>query len=255
MPSLREVQESFAAAILADAPGLITHIADGAFPAERHLQIYRNNVFAGLTDGLVAVFPVAEKLVGEGFFRFAADAYIRRNPPLSGNLHDFGGSFPEFLARFEPAENLPYLPDVARLEWLWHEAFHAAEAPPLRIEDLAQVAPDDYERLRFALHPSARLLDSPWPILRIWQANQDGHASEAHVDLAEGGVRLLIHRRDLEVLIEPLAAGDHALLAGFRDGQTLGEASDTALACDPHYDLAARLGHHVSSAALSGVLR
>lgn len=253
MPSLREVQESFAAAILADDPALTAHIESGAFPAARHIQVYRNNVFAGLTDALGAIFPVTQKLVGEDFFEYAADGYIRRHPARSGNLHDFGDAFPGFLGNFEPAATLPYLADVAQLEWYWHEAFHAAEAPPFPMERLAAIAPADYAQLRFALHPSARLLDSPWPVLRIWQANQEGETGESDVDLAEGGVRLLVHRRDLEVVIEPLAPGDHALLAAFRDGLMFGAAADRALAADPACDLPARLRHHLSAATLAGV--
>jgi len=252
MPSLRELQEDFAEAVLADAPGLIAHIEDGAFPAERHVQVYRNNVFAGLTDALAAIFPVTLKLVGEGFFHYTADGYIRRHSPRSGNLHEFGEVFADYLRQFEPAATLPYLGDVARLEWCWHEAFHAADAPPFPVGELARIAPTDYERLRFRLHPSVRLLHSPWPVLRIWETNQDGAAADSAVDLGEGEARLLVHRRDLEVLIEPLQAGDYALLGAFRDGLTLGEAADRALAAEAKYDLPTGLRHHQSTTTLSG---
>ncbi len=253
MPSLREVQERLAAALLADAPPPLAEIADGRFAAERLLQIYRNNVFVSLTGALAAVHPVVQRLVGEGFFQYAADGYIRHHPPARGNLHDFGESFAEFLASFEPAGTLAYLPDVARLEWLWHEAFHAPDAPPLALERLAQVPPAEYAALRFTLHPAARLLASPWPILRIWQANQESAAGEiAPVSLDEGGVRLLIRRRELEVAIEPLGAGDHALLTAFRDGLTLAAATDAALAAEPDFDLPARLQYHVAGATVAG---
>jgi hypothetical protein len=34
------------------------------------------------------------------------------------------------------------------------------------------VPPEDYPRLRLLLQPSARLLASDYPVLRIWQVNQ-----------------------------------------------------------------------------------
>src|SRR6185436_9928463 len=87
-------------------------------------------------DALAAVYPVVQRLLGQGFFEYACDAFIRRHPPRSGNLHDFGAEFAEFLAGFEAASTLTYLPDTARLEWSWHVAFHAAD----QIEDVHQLS-------------------------------------------------------------------------------------------------------------------
>ena len=69
---------------------------------------------------------MVEKLVGEGFFRYAASQFIRQYPSKSGDLNEFGYEFPEFLETFEPAAKLNYLPDVARLELAYHEAYYAS---------------------------------------------------------------------------------------------------------------------------------
>ena len=201
MPSLPELQRAFADGVLADDAAIVQHLRAGRFPAERHLQVYRNNVFESLTGAFKAVYPAVERLVGTGFFAYAVDGYIRRHPPASGNLHDFGEDFAGFLAGFEPARALAYLPDVARLEWAWHRAFHAADGGPLALAALAAVAPEHYGELRFRLHPSAQLLASDYPILRIWQVNQPDHAGDATVDLAEGGGRLLGVRRGRAVTV------------------------------------------------------
>lgn len=222
------------------------HVRDGCFPAARLLQVYRNNVFESLGGALKAVYPAVERLVGAGFFAYAADGYIRAHPPASGNLHDFGEQFAAFLAAFAPAQNLPYLPDVARLEWAWHRAFHAADSPPLSLERLAAVAPAEYAALRFRLHPSTQLLASDYPVRRIWQVNQPGHAGDPTVNLAEGGVRLLVVRPGIEVTIEDLGAGDDALLRAFAAGHRLEQASQAALAAQPAYDLATALRDHVA---------
>ena len=185
------------------------------------MQVYRNNVFESLVGALKAVYPAVERLVGAGFFAYAADGYIRRHPPASGNLHDFGGDFAGFLTGFEPARELAYLPDVARLEWAWHRAFHAADQAPLALARLAAVPPEQYGKLRFRLHPSVQLIASDYPILRIWQVNQPEYAGNVVVNLADGGVRLLVARRELEVVIESLSAGDDALLRAFVAGRRL----------------------------------
>ncbi len=77
-----------------------------------------------------------------------------------------------FIARFGPARSLPYLADVAQLEWLWLEAYHAPDAEPLAPDALAQLPPAELPRLRFRLHPSARLACFASPALSIWRLHE-----------------------------------------------------------------------------------
>lgn len=251
MPSLRELQAAFARDIFdtAEEPAA-QYVKPGRFPAVRHVQVYRNNVFSSLTGALQAVFPVIERLVGAGFFRYAAHTYIRRHPPVSGNLHDFGDAFADFLAGFAPAQTLPYLPDVARLEWAWHVAFHAPDAESLALDALAGVTPENHGAIRFMLHPAAHLLASDYPVLRIWQVNQPENTDVDKVDLSAGGVRLLVMRRGLAVEIEPVADPDYALLHAIAAGRSLQHATDAALALMPAFDLPRALHRYVASATL-----
>ncbi len=253
MLSLRELQQEFVHGLLGE-PGeeLLAHIDAGRFGAARHLQIYRHNVFASLTGALAAVFPVVQRLVGEGFFAYATDAFIRRHPPRRGNLHDFGHEFPGFLAGFAPAAALTYLPDVARLEWLYHEAFHAPDAAALQPRDLATLSPESASGLHLRLHPGARLLASAYPVLHIWQVNQPGYDGDDRVNLDEGGAYLLVIRRHGEVEIESLGAGAHAFVESLHAGALLAAATEAATAVEPEFDLAATLSGLVRRGTFSG---
>jgi hypothetical protein len=252
MPSLRKLQRGFAAGVFNPSVSDFTqHIHPGRFPAERHFQVYRNNVFESLTGALRAVYPVVERLVGDGFFRYAADIYIREHPPTSGNLHDFGASFAEFLTDFPPARELVYLSDVAHLEWAWHQSFHAADGAPLALAVLASISPEQYADLKFTLQPSARLVSSAYPMLRIWEVNQPAHQGDQTVDLGVGGVKLLVIRRG-QIEIEPLGEGDYALLSAFAAGVPCAQAAEAALHAQTDYDLATALRHHVASTVLAG---
>lgn len=250
MPALPDLQRAFAAAVYADSDAVAVHLLPGRFPAARHLQVYRNNVFESLSGALKAVYPVVERLVGTGFFAYAANNYIHAFPPVSGNLHDFGEHLADFLTTFEPARELVYLPDVARLEWGQHRAFHAADHAPLTIERLAAIPPGQYGKLRFRLHPSVQLIASDYPILRIWQVNQPEHKDDIAVTLADGGVQLLVVRRGLEVETTAVTGGDWALLSAFADGQDFETASQTALLAQPDYDLTAALRRYVTNAVI-----
>jgi hypothetical protein len=217
MLTLREPQERFAQAVLGcDDNVLGQHVHANGFAGgitgARRLQVYRNNTLASLTEALTALYPVVRRLVGEEFFGHAAREYIPAHPSVSGNLHDFGGELAAFLARFPGAAELVYLPDVARVEWAYHQAFHDAEHSSLDLTALAGVSPEQYRDLRFRLHPASRLLSSSYPVLRIWAVNQEGFEGDQTVDLSEGGVKLLVIRRRIEVMIEPLSEGECALL-------------------------------------------
>ena len=247
---LRDLQTEFAAALFDERPEMSARVRAGRFPAAQHLQVYRNNVVESLTGALRAVYPVAEKLVGDGFFRYAVHEYLRAHRPRSGNLHDFGDAFAGFLAGFAPAAELPYLPDVARLEWAWHQAFHAADAPAFDLARLGAVPAEQHATLRFVLHPSTRLLASDFPVVRIFEINQEGYDGDTSVDLGEGGVHVLVIRRGLTVYVEPLAAGEAELLTALAGQQPLGAAVQAALAAQPDFDLTGTLAEHLRRGTL-----
>ena len=213
MLSLRELQTGFAAALFNPganhgAPGVR---AEGISPAVR-LGFYRTNVFENYRKALSATYPAVEKLVGEAFFGRLAEEYSRRYPSTSGDVGQQGEQFAEFLRRHACARELPYLSDIARLEWCIEGSFNEADVGPLVVDRLAAVADDQCERLRFFLAPSCRLMSSMFPVNRIWNVCQAESSEEAKVDLDEGGVDLLIVRQDFAVIVEALAPGEFAML-------------------------------------------
>jgi hypothetical protein len=230
-----------AAALLRPTPGL---------DAARRLQLYRNNCFESLTAALGAVYPVVRQLVGEEFFRALARRFIPAFPSRSGNLHDFGAELPDFLRGFAPAASLPYLPDVAALEWACHAVYHEAPLPALSLDALAALTAQQQAALRLDLQPCARLLASGWPVLALWQAHQ-GEAEDGleAIDWQGGGTRLLVAQRELEVEFRLLGLGEHAWLQALHDGQTLAAACGLALKADPGFELPAVLMRHLELAS------
>src|SRR5262245_29966438 len=103
MLTLPDIQAGFAAAILREdaSDGVPAIVADG-LPSAARVQLYRNHVLTSLTETLATTYPVVCRLVDRRFFGFAADAYIRRDPPTSPCLFEYGVTFPDFLASFPP---------------------------------------------------------------------------------------------------------------------------------------------------------
>lgn len=252
MHTLLELQHSFARGVF-DADPEIAALLLGACGQDgaAGLAIYRNNVLANYRNALHETYPVILRLIGTDCFDQAADAYVRATPSLSGDLYDFGEHFGDFVADYPPTRTLAYLPDVARLEWLIEASDRAPAAAALDLARLAALPPQRLADLCFALVPSARLLASAYPLLRIWQVNQPGYDGEQTVDLGCGGAPLLLIRRGPDVEIEPLSDAGFSLLSACSAGLTLGAALECALALDPAFDLNTFLQRHLPAGTFS----
>ncbi len=196
-PSLLEVQRALLASLAEGRHGAAASLvlADGLEAAAR-LSIYRNTAMSTLTGALRLTFPAVLKLVGEEFFEGAARAFIDRHPARGAWLDEYGAAFTSFIAQFPPASSVPYLPDVARLEWAISRALHAPDARAMDPARLAGLSAAQSERLRLVAHPALSLLRTDSPADAIWHAVLDGDdAALASIDLTDAPVHLLIERR------------------------------------------------------------
>jgi hypothetical protein len=224
-------------------------LGDGLAPAAR-LQIYRHHYETSLAEALKAIYPVVCRLVDERFFAFAAHEYVKSSPPRRVCLHEYGEDFPEFLASFSPCRELGYLPDVARLEQQINTALHSPVEDARAAAAFLDVALGDYPRLVFRLLPSLRYLESPWPIDRIWLAQQAGR--DAAVDLSEGGCRLEIRQRGEEVVFCRLDGLQFILRRALLAGETLENAAAAVRASDPMFDLTMALRRLLAEGLVTG---
>jgi len=238
------------AAITGDGTGPAAWVRANGIPGELRLQVYRNNTLNALVEALRALHPVVERLVGTACFDSLARRYVRTHRSGSANVHDYGARFAPFLRTIPELQALPYLPDMAELERAHHEVFHAADAAPLSGLWLAPLSPRAQAMTGATLHPAARLLRSPWPLLRIWQSNQPGPGEGHPVDLDEGGTRVLVFRRHLDVDFQRLDPDSYALLELFAAGNTLGGACAALLAANPASNPSLALGRMLASGVL-----
>lgn len=244
---LREVQLAFVAAMLTGSRDAAGYIRGGKLdPAER-LAIYRHNVLSNLRGALQDIYPVVRRIVGDAFFLHAADQFIACTPSRSGDLNRFGAEWPLFIADYPHAADLPYLADVARLEWSWHECFHAADATGLDLGRLAAVPAEAHARLRFRLQPAARLVASSSPILQIWQVNQPEYAGPLEVDWARPGDSLLLTRQGSEVVMESLPEAAFRFLSALSCGAPFEAAANASLSEEAEFDLQGFLVESVQS--------
>ena len=256
MPSLRELQQRFAAALLDDPVSIAGLASDDPGTAHERIAVYRRTVYANYRNALAATYPVVHRLVGEARFKSAVYAYVQAHPSTCGDLNVYGDRFGELLSTHEPVMWIDALADVARLEWALDEAHRAPDgsrAPANVLAELARVPAGRLAALRLRLDPSCRFVASSRPILAIWQAYQPQTAHAPEDAPAPDGERLLIRRDPHGVSIERVDAAELAWLGALAAGATFGESIDAAQSATAAFDLAAALRARIADGTIVGV--
>lgn len=220
-------------------------------PAEagRRFAVYRNNVAHSLGRALATRFPVVERLLGQNCFRALAAGFLAAHPPMSPQLFRWGDRFPDWLASLEPLAGLPYLPDVARLEWLRGEAYHAADAPTVSPAALNRAAQDPAQT-GVQFHPSVRVLQSPFAAVTIWRMNQPDETPR-ELDAGQPEAALILRDPDDQVPVLPLTPGDAVFVSTLMQGDTLLAAAGAGLAAQPGHQAGPLLLMLVQTGALT----
>ena len=205
-----------------------------------------------MINTLKSTYPACHALVGSKFFSALCYGYIAVTPSTSPDLNDYGATFEQFLREFEPAQQLPYFPDVARLEWAWHQLLFAPRNYPADLSGLASLSEQELEALILQLPKDAVFVLSDYPLQAMWElcigdAEQedfvevdsstdtiedlveDSQDDEPEIDLGSGGVRLLLYRDQEGRQMVELSEGEYFLLHQFASGKTFGEASENFL--------------------------
>lgn len=224
----------------------------------RRFNVYRNNVMVALIEALEDSYPVVQALVGNEFFRAMAREFARSQPPSSPIMAHYGDRFPDFIAGFAAAATLPYLADVARLEWLRVRAWHAEDCTPLGAADIAPLSADPAASSAscWQFSTAVALLASPFAIVSLWSAHQADTDAEVETRLADIVIEqpeaALILRQDQVVLVLPLTPAEAAFVEAVMAGEPLALAVAAAQQLAPEFDLALIFAMLLQSGALIG---
>ncbi|MBX3023892.1 putative DNA-binding domain-containing protein [bacterium] len=228
-PSLRELQRAMAAqirggeAVPGAALGRWLAVPPGVAPRER-VAVYVDGYPARLQDALREQFPAIARLIGPARFHALVHRYLGAARLPSYNLNDAGAELSAMLRDDRLAAELPFLPDLAALEWAVARAFHAPEEPPLTPSALAALTPEAVLGGRIRFQPSVAVRASRWPIRALWEA-RDAAPGGIDVDLTVGE-RVLVHRVGFGVACAPIDAGRAAALQALLAGETLVVAAE-----------------------------
>lgn len=180
-------------------------------------NLYRNNFLTSIASALADVFPVVRQLVGEEYFAALTQAFVLEHPPTTPVLADYGGDFAGFIAGFGPLESMPYIVDVARLEWARTRAFYAPDTSATKIDGEADLMAA--MQLAFQLPEGASLLSSLFPLGSLWQAHQVDPVTPVQDWRAE---TVAIWRNTQEVQCHVLTGTEHLILSHLMTGDIIG---------------------------------
>jgi hypothetical protein len=233
--TLAELQQQFQDAILGEAPtlALIAQLRSPRAGAEEAFAVYRESYHQRLAEFLANDFPCLRAAMGEAAFAELAEAYIAAQPSHDRNARWYGAGLPGFLDSRDQLAAPRFSRAMAHFEAALAEAFDAADELTLRIASLAGFKEVAWPRLKFAFHPSFRLVEAPASLPAWYEAFQAGDDQPAiAADAPEGWVSILIWRHADEVSYRLLDALEAMALGEARDGRSFGEiCGQLALAC------------------------
>lgn len=225
---LKALQQSFLEAIYENKHDIAEDIKENGITPELRLNVYQNNVFGAITNALRETYEAVYLLVGKEFFGYMVRRYVEEYQPVSGDLGEYGGYFPEFLSKLPECAALPYLADVAKLEWLRHLSYSAEDHKPASLSILSGITPERLEMLTFQFSPSLFLLRSEYPVNEIWEfcfKQADTDISDP-IQLEGKKVNSMIYRDGYHVTQAVLDQTSYQLLEKLQQGESIGQAID-----------------------------
>lgn len=237
--SLRETEAALAAHLAGhDRRDLVAAIAGEAPVAMARLQLHRHHIARSIGVALAATFPTVTAVVGQEFFGVLARDFMAGAPLEDPVLSRYGEHFPRFVAAQQEMHGLPYLADVARLDWALNVAFHAPLEPRLSAIDIVDWPEESLPELSLRLAVGSSLIESAWRLDLIWQASQPGTSLDK-VDLAADACSLVIFRRCEDAAFAVLGPGEANFVKAISRGKSLAAAARHALQVAKDFDLAA----------------
>lgn len=212
------------------------------------IAAYRNNGSANAARAMCLMFPAVHALLGEDDFYALSHLHWLAYPPERGDWSQYGRAFGNWLASTNPGgvlDDLPFLPDLARLDDALSRCQDAADAQA----DLSTLAllEQDPAMLRMVLHPSVRLLSLNYALLDFRQGILAAAPLSAPLQTA---TCVMIAREDWRaqgISIDEAAA---TFVRNCLAGTTLLDAHEAATALDAQFDVSAWLTQALAAQAI-----
>ena len=205
MKSLKEIQDEFQRGILAGDDAILADVNDSGKEGRKVLfGVYRYGYVARLGEILGEDYEQVHAYLGDRAFANLVKAYIAGNPSDQRSVRWFGRHMAAFIAKSRTFAEHPEVAELATLEKALADAFDGPDAEPLRLAELAEVAPEAWPGLVFTPHPTAIRLTFATNAGEIWSALKNETAPPTPAKLPEPQA-LLVWREGFIAHFKPLS--------------------------------------------------
>ncbi len=191
-----------------------------AIPGLERLSVYAEGYEIRFREGLSETYEAVHRVIGEARFAELAKAYAAQYPSRNPNLSFVGEHLPQFIGTLPLAKELPFIADLAKLEWLVSEAFHAFEKPAVGAHELSKISPEKLTQAVFIFQPSVAVVSSDWPVLDIWNLRKKPK-EEINLEINGRAQRVMVYRRGFKVECRLLTEWQLEMLEGLLQGLSL----------------------------------
>ena len=225
---LLATQQAFAQALHYQKSPVVSLLASGCLPSEQLLQVYRNNFIISLSEVLATCYPCVQAVVGEDCFAQLARTHVLSNPLSQGDVSGYGDGFADTIAQQPNLACVPYLSDLARIEWQVDQANQLPVAHcDFPFAQLSHVNQGNIARLKLEVTEPIFYIDSAYPVASLWQMISQAQIIDIDLQRPEAAI---IQRRPSGIVILSTNRDAIALLDLCCQQRPPGEASAPMLA-------------------------
>lgn len=223
MNKLLRMENKFQDYLLHANPEILQHVVSTSkVPADVRLGIYSYAYRVRLQEALMSSYPVLQIYLGYEQFEELCNAYIDLRPSQCRSIRWFGDQLAEFLRHQPIYKELPYLSELAQLEWTMALVFDAADSDVLHLEDMQHIPPEAWGSMQLRIHPSAHRLALSWNVVQIWRAIID-EQTPAKPQQSESTVAWILWRKELLSQYSSIPDDEAWAINAMIDGLTFGE--------------------------------
>lgn len=204
--------------------------------AGQQLSIYRGSIFGGLKKALAETYPVTKDLVGEDFFNAMLGQYIKTYPCCVQDLNDYGEKLADFIRGLKQARSIPYLSDIAQLEWYSNSALNTV-IQKNNLVDLGFLNAKQKTQLRLNLPNGSALFQSNYPVDEIWGIHQNDVEKELELELTEELLNLIVWKSEPGLRVDKLTLEQFYFLENINKGLTFVDVCAEVINSYPHSDI------------------
>ena len=197
------------------------------------INIYRRNLLANAQRALTISFPTIFALLDSDISDSLAQQFLRQYPPSQGDWAQWGEGFAKFIATTQVADDYPYLPYCATVDWHIHCALQGKDQT-LDQASLSLLHSSEPENIVVEFNTNVSLIKTIYPLTEIYQAHH-GDKTQREVAMKQAKAALtsplqeqvvMIYRPEFQPKITRLTHSDSKFMLCLRAGNSLAKSLD-----------------------------